>query len=449
MKRSAFGCDVVAVVLVVSAVVGPQSSVVPQGAVPLEPTAAILDAFRTHPIVALGDNEGSEQGHAFRIALVRDPRFPTLVNDIVVEFGNARYQDLMDRFVRGEDVPYESLQRVWQDTTQVEYTWDLPIYEEFFRAVRDVNTPLPPQRKLRVLLGDPPIEWERVHTPDDLRQWLNRDGHASEVVQREVLAKGRRALVIYGDQHLIRRANLPGASDERAGGIVAQLERTGTRVFSVHTETRQDLAAIQADVASWPKPRLAILHDTALGMAPLNPRRPVRMADQFDAVLYLGSPASMTIAKLSRAQCSDRDYLAMRISRLALVPPPPGAPFVPVEELKEYCALAEGGTQITDTDLKTTAMIRNTLTDAAHGEVDAARIAPESRDRLVPFLQISGPRFLAPNGSLQSLTLLAENSDGAKRTRRYRAIFASGRKMILSIGVTSTGTLLSIDSRPE
>lgn len=72
MKHSVFGCDVTAVVLVVSAFVGAQSSAVPQGAVPLEPTAAILGAFRTHDVVALGDNEGSEQGHAFRIALVRD-----------------------------------------------------------------------------------------------------------------------------------------------------------------------------------------------------------------------------------------------------------------------------------------------------------------------------------------------------------------------------------------
>ncbi|HVH72963.1 MAG TPA: hypothetical protein VNB49_17890 [Candidatus Dormibacteraeota bacterium] len=449
MKHSVFGCDVMAVVLVVSVFVGAQSSAVPQRAVPLEPTAAILDAFRTHDVVALGDNEGSEQGHAFRTALVRDPRFAAMVNDIVVEFGNARYQDLMDRFVLGEDVPYECLRRVWQDTTQVEYTWDLPIYEEFFHAVRDVNTSLPPQSKLRVLLGDPPIEWEHVHTLEDLERWLNRDAHASELVRREVLAKGHRALVIYGDQHLVRRANPPGASDERAGGLVAQLESSGAKVFSVHTETRQDLAAIRADVASWPKPSLAILGGTTLGMAPLDPRRPVPMADQFDAVLYFGSPASMTTAKLSRALCSDHDYLAMRIGRLALVPPPPGAPFAPVEELKQYCALAEAGTPIADTDPKTTTMILDTLTDAALGKVDLTRIEPKSRDRLVPFLQTSGPRFLAPNGSLQSLTLLAENSDGGKRTRRYRAIFASGRKIIVSIGVSPTGTLLSIDPRPE
>jgi hypothetical protein len=66
-------------------------------AVPVEPIAAIVDAFRSDRIVALGDNHGNEQGHKFRLSLIRDPRFAAAVDDIVVEFGSARYQDLMDR----------------------------------------------------------------------------------------------------------------------------------------------------------------------------------------------------------------------------------------------------------------------------------------------------------------------------------------------------------------
>lgn len=82
-----------------------QETATPRPAVPIEPIAAIIDAFRTHNVVALGEPHGNEQGHAFRLALIRDPRFAATVNDIVVECGNARYQDLMDRFIRGEDVP--------------------------------------------------------------------------------------------------------------------------------------------------------------------------------------------------------------------------------------------------------------------------------------------------------------------------------------------------------
>src|SRR5438477_9312668 len=215
-------------------------------AMPIEPISAIVQQFKSHTVVALGDNEASVQGSEFRINLVRDPRFVAVVNDIVVEFGNSRYQDLVDRFTRGEEVPPESLLHVWQDTTQVEYTWDLPIYEQFFQAVRDVNSSLPGSRKLRVLLGDPPIEWENVHSLDDLKRWLNRDSVAAEVVRRAVLAKGRSALIIYGDQHLVRPAKT--AAPNIVGGVVAQLERSGTSVFTIHTEPRQDLSALQPDV---------------------------------------------------------------------------------------------------------------------------------------------------------------------------------------------------------
>jgi hypothetical protein len=58
----------------------------PIPALPSDPITGILDAFRSHRMVALGEGtHGNEQGHAFRLALIRDPRFAQTVNDIVVE----------------------------------------------------------------------------------------------------------------------------------------------------------------------------------------------------------------------------------------------------------------------------------------------------------------------------------------------------------------------------
>jgi hypothetical protein len=347
--------------------------------------------------------------------------------------------------MRGEKVPPESLRHIWQDTTQVEYTWDLPIYEQFFQAVRDVNSSLQGSRKLRVLLGDPPIEWEKVHSLGDLKRWLNRDSFAAEVVRHEVLARGRRALIIYGDQHLVRPATT--AAPNILGGIVVQLERSGTSVFSIHTETRQDLPALQPDVASWPKPSLAILRDTRLGAAMTDSRHPSRLADQFDAVLYLGPPSEMTLSKLSRALCSDHSYLEMRLARLALIPPPSAA-VSPMQILEEYCQHPDGSVELADTDPETTQLVRDTLTDAARGEADPDRFAPESRERLVTFLRNDGPRFLAPNGPLQALIEL-DVPGGKNNQRRYRASFANGRKITINVEVSAAHRLLAIDARPE
>jgi hypothetical protein len=424
-------------------------------AIPVEPLETILDAFRSHALVALGNVEGgNEQSHAFQLRLIRDPRFGATVNDIVVEFGNARYQDVMDRFVRGAEVPHESLRQVWQNTTQVEFEWDLPIYEELFRAVRSANASLARGRQLRVLLGDPPIDWDKVHSLQDLQGAMgNRDAHAVEVMQREVLSKGRRALVIYGTQHLIRKNAVIGAADEWARGLVAQLERAGlTKLFTINPETRIDLKALQPNVASWPKPSLTILRETQLGAANFSsgPRqRPVRMEDQFDALLYLGPPSETTSAQLSPTLCSDQTYMEMRLSRLALVPPPSGAPISPADRLKEACAGPAGNVAIQDLEPKTTELVAATIRDAAQGKVDPTGLAPESRDRLSQFLKENGPRFLGPAGPLVSLMLLADSRDAGKHVRRYRFVFGNGQKVVWTVELSSDGKIVSMDPRLE
>lgn len=310
-----------------------------QPAVPVEPVSAILDAFRFHDIVALGEGaHNNEQGHAFRMSLIRDARFPNVVNDIVVECGNARYQDVIDRFIRGDDVPDDVLRQVWENAAVTGTVWDVPIYEEFFRGVRAVNASLQRERQLRVLLGDAPIDWSQVRSADDYRKWLPaRDTYPSEVIDREVLAKHRRALVIYGDGHLWRKGVGPN--------LITRMERTGANVFTVATLS-PDLNVLQPDAASWHAPSIAVLRGTVLGMKEVafffpedaaqagEPVRSVPMQEEFDALLYLGPEGTITMSRLSPVRCSDPAYMEMRLKRLALMPGSQGQ----IDRLKRYCA---------------------------------------------------------------------------------------------------------------
>src|SRR6476659_5529527 len=174
-------------------------------AVPLEPVAAIVDAFRTHRVVAVTAGHGEARGYALGQLLIHDPRLIAAINDIVIEEGSARYQDVADRFVSGDNVPMESLRHVWRDTTQPGLGYDRQ-WEEFFTAMRGVNATLPAVRKVRVLLGDPPIEWEQVKTPEEHRRWIEmRDTFPADLIQREVIAKGRHALLTYGAMHFQRK----------------------------------------------------------------------------------------------------------------------------------------------------------------------------------------------------------------------------------------------------
>jgi hypothetical protein len=272
----------------------------------------------------------------------------------------------MDRFVGGEDVSDKALRQVWQNTTQPFTTFDNPIYEEFFRAVRAVNLSLPRERRLRVLLGDPPVDWSLV-TTSNLTEWQSaiarRDSHPVEVIRREVVAKQRRALVVYGDVHLQRKNltfNYENPDDHPS--IIETLERdaAGTKVFTIWTNTSADLAALQASVTAWPKPSLFITRGSTLGredfaayytfetdrysvtdgaLVPL-PRaqwRTLAMENQFDAVLYVGPPSEITYRELSPALCADPGYLAMRVARFDLVGLRPAA----AEGLRQFCANAK------------------------------------------------------------------------------------------------------------
>ena len=123
----------------------------------------------------------------------------------MVEAGNSGYQDTVDRFVSGQDVTDATLRQAWQNTTIANFLWERPIYEQFVRAVRDVNFSRANKKRLRLLLGDPPIDWNAVRTADDLVKWLlERDASAVNVIRDQVLAKRHRALVIYGEGHFWR-----------------------------------------------------------------------------------------------------------------------------------------------------------------------------------------------------------------------------------------------------
>lgn len=325
-------------VLVVERPAGVQPGETAKPLAPVDAIEGILDAFRTHAVVAISDPHGNQQQHDVLMTLVQQPRFFQVVDDIVIEGANARYQDLVDRFIAGGNVSVEALRPVWQESTQVQFVLDTPLYTELLPAIRAVNLKLP-QPKLRVLLGDPPIDWAAVKGPVDHRRWIGqRELFPAELIRREVLARNRRALVVFGQMHFQRKnavANFTSAGP--AATIVSLLEEAGDMTVFVVWTLASDRRP--ADVSGWRYPNLAVIRGTALGAAPVaydGPRyairdgkpdfarplpreewRSMRAEDQYDAVLYLGP--SITRLQPSKALCADAAYLQRRRERLALV----------------------------------------------------------------------------------------------------------------------------------
>ena len=73
-------------------------------------------------------------------------------------------QETIDRYVAGEDVPYERLRKVWADTVGWVPTVTALGYMNFYAEVRAVNLTLPPTQRIHVWLGDLPVDWSKVTT---------------------------------------------------------------------------------------------------------------------------------------------------------------------------------------------------------------------------------------------------------------------------------------------
>jgi hypothetical protein len=275
---------------------------------PSNAVEAIVKAFDTRSLVALSENHWLQEEADFIALLIRHPEFSIKVNDLVVEFGNALYQDVIDRYVAGKEVAPAELRQVWRNTTQL-LAWNPPIYERFFANVRALNQTLPASRRLRVLLGDPPIDWNRVQTREEIQSFGNqRDQHYAEVVEDEVLAKGRKALLIAGGSHFTRKGAIPM---KNAGGLIEKGRPKSLFVIVPHTGFLEQNEMLAPRIESWPTPSLSLLKGTWLGALDAslafldiaspdggkclyNPNAGTSIEDMADAYLYLGPGDSLT-----------------------------------------------------------------------------------------------------------------------------------------------------------
>jgi len=155
--------------------------------------------------VALPEPHGEILAASFREDLVRHPDFARTVDTIAVEFASAFHQDLLDRWVLdGEDLPLEQVRPIWQDTMQM-FIWDAPIYERFFRTVRETNQARPREERVRILALAPAIDWQQVSAHSEVRPLMERGRLMPQRVWEEAVAHGENVLIIVGSAHYIRR----------------------------------------------------------------------------------------------------------------------------------------------------------------------------------------------------------------------------------------------------
>jgi hypothetical protein len=290
----------------------------------------VMAAFQSHSVVGLGDDHGLAQEEDFYAALIRDPRFAREVGNIVVEIGEASQQSTIDRYVNGEQVDYQDLRKVWSNPVGWIPTVTHIGLVNIYATVRDVNSKLPPDQHIRIWLGDPPIDWSKVTGFEDAKPILGqRDSYPAELINN-IVAQGKKTLVIYGTFHFYGEKSLWGIVDQAHPGTFFRITP-----YTGFDESNCS-AKFEKQIADWPVPALAApvrgtMLETAFHTKDCHtyPRGAFRFAPTMtqeqqeamlarmddensgvegDALLYLGPAASLTISPNMPDLYLDSDY---------------------------------------------------------------------------------------------------------------------------------------------
>ncbi len=288
----------------------------------IDVSASLMAQFNSARVVALAEIHGAPEDSQLRLNLIHHVGFPEKVRYILVEFANSRHQAVLDRYIDGEDVPASDVRKVWRDITTPGGA-DSPVYAQFLTAVRSLNRRLPVVRRVRVLAGDPPIDWNRINSRDDWRRIASsRDAFAADLLSQTVLEKGHKALLIFGAGHIWRKTS--GGPVPPESTLVSILDRRYSgQIFTV------------LPIADGENPcQFSVLRGTHLGSSDANDLisrqlqvplqlfpQGTKMADIADACVCR---AGTSLLSTDRGPAMDADpvYAAEKARRLRLLAPP-------------------------------------------------------------------------------------------------------------------------------
>lgn len=317
---------------------------------PLDASAAVLAAFDDYQIVGgFSAGHGNKDTDDFLLDLIRDPRLPGVVDDIVIECGNSLYQDVLDRYIAGDGVPLEDVKKVWRDTTQLGICGFNTFYEQVVPLVRRVNANLPDEQKLRVLAADPPVDWSQVSSLADMESFGGRDEVIAEVVEREVLNKDRNALMLFGIHHLQHGIGVDSAVqmyEDRGHPDVTYVIGDHFGFADTEGATNDELEARMAD---WPTPSITAIEGSwlaELDSASFHESPGTTGYPGVDAYLYVGPRDTLLREPRSAQAMLDENYVTELERRVAALGESggPGDPNTQIEQEATAGALMHDST---------------------------------------------------------------------------------------------------------
>ncbi|TCI03696.1 hypothetical protein EZV61_09125 [Corallincola luteus] len=172
-----------------------------QAAIPAD--EGILSRFHDHTFVGLGDYHFNEEFMSYATSLVVSDEFVSRAQTVIVEFGNAKFQPLLDSYIAGEQVSRGEMLNVLRGS--VFFTaWMPDVYADFFTAVRKANLSRPAHLQIKVVLAEQAFDWQQVKDSEQWQQAASNKVDGFFATVEKVIKSQQKALLIFGAFHLLR-----------------------------------------------------------------------------------------------------------------------------------------------------------------------------------------------------------------------------------------------------
>ncbi len=186
-----------------------------------------------------------------------------------------------------------------------------------------MNEKLPAEKRVRLLAGDPPIDWTKVEEPKDIEpHFSQRDTYPVRIIENEVLARKRKAFVIYGVLHLSRTNSiLPGYVRNNITARLEQIIPGKVYVLLPISGSNSESIINELAIESNTYPTVIDLKDSELALLKDNDFSSYAaksLADTADGVIYLGNEKEIYVHPDPSVE-QDLDYQQERRRRREII----------------------------------------------------------------------------------------------------------------------------------
>jgi len=200
----------------------------------MTPEDYVISKFETHDIVLIGEHHFIKHDVEFIQGLI-PILYENGIMNLGIEFGCYELQEQADSLLTAEAYD-EDLAR-WLVFQWGSY-WPNVEYLDLYRKAWEVNHSLPADApKFRIVGLDYRARWDLFTENMPVRRWQRilskgpRDKHMADVITREFINQGRKALIYAGQHHSFTRYHEPEYDFKRNRVIRLERNRMGNRIY--------------------------------------------------------------------------------------------------------------------------------------------------------------------------------------------------------------------------